>query len=104
MAVTSTLQRLSKWYLSHCDGDWEHTFGIKVGTLDNPGWFVEINLQGTPLEAVPFPAHEQRYDHDTDWITCRRDEKNFEIDCGPEQLETALQVFLDWAEGFEKAG
>lgn len=29
---------LQKWYKSQCDGDWEHEYGIKIETVDNPGW------------------------------------------------------------------
>ena len=27
---------LQSWYQSQCDGDWEHEFGIRIETLDNP--------------------------------------------------------------------
>jgi ribosomal protein L37E len=35
------LSKLSDWYAAQCDGDWEHEFGIHIGTLDNPGWSVK---------------------------------------------------------------
>ena len=41
------LERLQRWYLYRCDGDWEHSFGITIETLDNPGWMVTIDLQDT---------------------------------------------------------
>ena len=41
-------------YLSRCDGDWEHSFGVVVETLDNPGWRLLVDLEGTGLEAKPF--------------------------------------------------
>lgn len=31
---------LSNWHKLNCNGDWEHTYGIKIETLDNPGWLV----------------------------------------------------------------
>jgi hypothetical protein len=31
------LKRLQDWYVSQCDGGWEHTYGISIDTLDNPG-------------------------------------------------------------------
>lgn len=102
--MTSTLQRLCTWYRSQCDGEWEHTWGVKIGNLDNPGWSVEINLQGTPLENVPFDEHLENvpFDEDeTEWMICRRDGQTFQIDCGPERLDAALQVFLDWADSIE---
>ncbi|RRJ95187.1 hypothetical protein Ga0100231_013590 [Opitutaceae bacterium TAV4] len=45
--MKSALQRLSEWYASQCDGDWEHSYGFKISTLDNPGVAIEIDLFGT---------------------------------------------------------
>ena len=104
MVVNSPLQRLCKWYTSQCDGEWEHDWGLKIQTLDNPGWCVEINLRGTQLEDAPFDVHEDCYQHDTDWIRCWLEEQTFHIACGPERLDAALQVFLDWATSIEDAG
>lgn len=36
------LQELMNWYISHCDGEWEHGYGITIETLDNPGWAVKL--------------------------------------------------------------
>ena len=38
------LKWLEEWYHSNCDGDWEHQYGIKINSLDNPGWEVVIDL------------------------------------------------------------
>ncbi len=38
---------LESWYAQQHNGDWEHTYGIKIKTLDNPGWHLEIDLQDT---------------------------------------------------------
>jgi hypothetical protein len=43
---------LEDWYTAQCDGDWEHGYGVHVGTLDNPGWRVEIDLVGTRYDGV----------------------------------------------------
>ena len=102
--MASTLQRLCAWYRSQCDEEWEHHWGVKIGTLDNPGWWVDINLQGTPLEPVPFAEHKDLYEHETDWIICRREGPTFQIRCGAERLDAALQVFLDWVDSIETAG
>lgn len=45
---------LQKWYLSQCNDDWEHTYGIQISNLDNPGWNLEVDLTDTYLENVPF--------------------------------------------------
>jgi hypothetical protein len=96
--MASTLEKLTAWYASNCDGDWEHGSGVKIGTLDNPGWRLEVNLRGTPLEQRPFSLVEDRYDHDTEWLRCWIEESTFHAACGPLRLEDALSVFLDWAE------
>ena len=44
------LDWLSDWFALECDGDWEHENQIKIGTLDNPGWNIEIDLRDTNLE------------------------------------------------------
>ncbi|WP_312236591.1 Imm53 family immunity protein [Stenotrophomonas sp.] len=37
-----------------CNKDWEHTFGITIEALDNPGWHIRIDLIETELEHRPF--------------------------------------------------
>lgn len=49
------LEWIQQWYQSQCDEDWEHDYGIKILTLDNPGWSVTIDLAGTALEALEIP-------------------------------------------------
>ena len=41
---------LQSWFLEQCDGEWEHSYGVRVDTLDNPGWSLEIDLAGTALQ------------------------------------------------------
>lgn len=41
---------IEQWYASQCDGEWEHEYGIKIYTLDNPGWSINIDLKYTKLE------------------------------------------------------
>lgn len=118
----STLSRLQRWYKSNCDGDWEHSYGIDIGNLDNPGWTVKINLDDTPLANVPFQQavhgeEDDNFDEDGrqigPWWTCKvqeifkSDEENgkqyrkglfWTAYCGPDSLEQVLTIFLDWAE------
>ncbi len=48
------IDRLQNWYSSQCDGYWEHSYGIKIETLDNPGWACFIDLLGTNMESFSF--------------------------------------------------
>ncbi len=57
----NTLARLERRYDAQCDEDWEHAWGVTIVTLDNPGWDVQIDLDGTYLESVPFePVYRHR--------------------------------------------
>jgi len=46
----NALSELQKWYFAQCDGDWEHSYGVRIDTVDNPGWTLEIDLVGTNLD------------------------------------------------------
>jgi hypothetical protein len=91
-----TLQELQNWYHSQCDGDWEHSYGVKIDTLDNPGWSVVIDLAETNLAGCAFPE-VHRLEHDMDWIHCRVRGMRFEGNGGPFMLEEILRAFLVWA-------
>ena len=116
--MTSTLQRLQEWYADHCERvpwegpgidpslPWEELFGVRIETLDNPGWVVEVDLTDTDLESTPFERYEDMME-EPEWLACWRDDRSshsearavFKATCGPTRLENALEVFLDWAEG-----
>ncbi len=64
----SELRQLQAWFKSHCDGDWEHGNGVRIETLDNSGWSVSINLDGTDSEDGTFVEVVDSYNHDTNWI------------------------------------
>ena len=87
---------LQQWYRSHCNGDWEHGAGIHIGTIDNPGWSIKVNLQDTELENKQFDKiHIERSEND--WIFCVVKEGNFEGACGPMNLPEVLMLFRKWA-------
>lgn len=91
---------LQKWYQAHCDGNWEHGSGIHLGTIDNPGWSLTVNLQDTELEDRRFhKVHIERSEHD--WIFCFVKDSKFEGVCGPANLPAVLKLFRDWAENCE---
>jgi len=90
-----TVKQLQLWYHSHCDGDWEHQYGVKIDTLDNPGWAVDIDLSYTELDGLAYDTVTiERSEHD--WIHCSVRENVFSISCGPRNLEEGLQMFLEW--------
>ena len=93
----NTLQEIERWYASQCDGDWEHMYGVDIGTLDNPGWTVRIDLHETELEGVPFEAVWQgNADEDADWLILRVEGEQFDGAGDPSKLNVILRAFLEW--------
>ena len=92
------LTRLRDWYSSQCDGDWEHTYGIRLETLDNPGWTLEIDLSDTELEGRPFtPVHRGDSEEDATWLHCSVSDGKFHAAGGVQDLPDMLEAFLQWA-------
>jgi hypothetical protein len=99
----SAIESLQNWYLAQCDGEWEHTYGVSIGTLDNPGWSLEIDLVGTSLQTENFTsraygvADASSEPTGNDWLVCRVEKNKFLGHGGPKQLEEIINVFLSWA-------
>jgi len=88
---------MQSWYEQRCDGDWEHQYGIKIETLDNPGWVLTVDLAETDLEGASFDeVIIERSDRD--WVRCRREQMTFRGYGGPSNLDEILTVFLRWSE------
>lgn len=89
--------QLQTWYRAHCDGDWEHSDGVAISTLDNPGWSISIEVSDVPeLAKKPFTeVKRERSEHD--WVHARVREDKFEAFGGPLNLREMLRIFLDWA-------
>ena len=99
-----SLARLQQWYLAQCDEDWEHSYGVRIETLDNPGWNLEIDLIDTPLEHKPFdPVHygmfEEAETSGNEWIFCKVESGKFSAGGGPLKLNEIIDIFLRWAGG-----
>lgn len=97
MAEDDSLDWLMKWYHSHCDGDWEHGYGITIENIDNPGWHLRVELTGTELEATTFEDINYNLDDETSWWSCFRRGTEFHAYCGPFELSAVIGVFRKWA-------
>ena len=87
---------LQSWLRSQVNGDWEHRYGVKIASLDNPGWSVVIDIAETSLKSKPFEALQ----HDrgeSDWITCRVNGEQFEGFGDLGKLARILDIFRAWA-------
>jgi len=90
------LSWLLTWFNSQCDGDWEHCYGMRITTINNPGWHIRFCLNETELEDQQF----QRIDVERskeDWLNCYVENGMFEGFCGPSNLHEILQIFHDWS-------
>ncbi|HEX4005583.1 MAG TPA: immunity 53 family protein [Acidobacteriaceae bacterium] len=88
--------RLQKWYADQCDGDWEHQYGVKIDTLDNPGWTITIDPGGTPQAELAFERVSLNCS-DADWMLCWIENSKFEGRGDPQKLDAMIQQFLIFA-------
>jgi hypothetical protein len=93
----SVLAEFQEWYNSNCDEDWEHSYGVTIETLDNPGWSVTIDLTDTNLEDKSFTEIQENSSDEKDWLYCRVENFKFRGDGDQFQLERILKIFVDWA-------
>ena len=101
-----TLDWLTHWYLSECDSEWEHGYGVRIETLDNPGWMLKIDLKGTHLEGKVFETIEHGEASDDldewrktgSWWIARLADGSFDAACGPLDLPKVIEIFRSWAE------
>jgi Immunity protein 53 len=102
-AAMNTLTRLQDWYSRQCNGEWEHAYGISIQSCDNPGWWVKINLVGTPLETRLFTEIAEgmdvkRFAQLPHWMSCRIVDGVWHGAGDEARLERILEIFLAWAE------
>jgi hypothetical protein len=45
--MESGISLLERWYGDRCNGDWEHQWGVKLESQDNPGWRLTVDLNET---------------------------------------------------------
>lgn len=100
------LKWLGQWYASQCDSDWEHSYGVKIDTLDNPGWSLKIDLTDTPLEERAFervehgePSYDlEDWQRTGSWWVAAVQGDAFVASCGPLDLPAAIGIFRQWVE------
>ena len=91
------ISKLCEWYERQCVDDWHEDHGILIDTLDNPGWSLKIDLDGTPMQTKPLEEIKiERSDHD--WFVARRSGQIFEAFGGPRNLSEMIGSFLKWVE------
>lgn len=91
------LSWLEEWYSSNCDRNWECFYGVKIETLDNPGWSVKIDLTDTPCENRAFEEYEIDNGND-DWIRCWVEDHIFYGVGDSHKLEKIIQKFKEYTD------
>jgi hypothetical protein len=99
----NNLEWLDGWYQRQCNGEWEHTQGVRLKSLDDPGWHLTINLAGT--SAVNARPQELRLDTQSGgWLACSIAGECFEGSGDPRKLEQIIGVFRRWVETERQTG
>lgn len=91
------LHWLEQWYQTNCDGEWEHAYGIDIKTLDNPGWYLRIDLKETEYENLPDKELNQD-NGDDDWLRCSIMDNRFTGYGDCLKLGKIIETFKSWIE------
>ena len=92
------MEWLVDWYKSQCGKEagcfcnWGDFYGIKIETIDNPGWHVQIDLAETDAAQKPFEAIE-RDRSDNDWIFCKVQDGKFDGVGDCTKLTEIIKIF-----------
>jgi hypothetical protein len=95
--VTNDLAWLQEWYRAQCNDEWEHSYGVRIDTLDNPGWSVTIDLKGTQLEHVEMTPVMSDNGPDN-WVQIRVENSQFVGYGDSQRLLVILATFREWAQ------
>lgn len=86
---------IEEWYASHCDGEWEHQFGVQLETIDNPGWSLRIELRGTSHQGLT-QSWQQLNRTEVNWIHWCVSGDRFIGYCGARNLTELIQIAHDY--------
>ena len=96
------IAELEKWFAENCNGDWEHQGGLKIGTLDNPGWMVRLDLDtiehkfDETVSDLNRPLTDNPETTDEDFVHYRffPEQNALEVACGVSNLSEVLAFIL----------
>lgn len=91
------LSWLLKWHHSQHDRDCGHSNRVLIGTIDNPGWYLKIDLSKTNLNISSFSIININRS-ENNWIYCCIENRLFKGFGGPFNFPEILRIFRDWAE------
>ena len=88
----NNIELIQEWYKNQCNGDWEHEYGVKIETLDNPGWIVSIDLVDTFLQGFEYQYYKKG---EEDWIELVSDGEVFRGAGDFLKLDEILDKFIN---------
>ena len=91
------LEWLDEWYRHQCNGEWEHKQGMRLRMLDDPGWQLTIQLEGTSAKNTR-PQRLRMETRGGGWLACSIGAERFEGSGDPRKLEQIIGVFRRWVE------
>lgn len=96
--TTVDFHDIIEWYQSHCDDSWEDQYGVRLETLDNPGWLLTVDLihtdlQGRTMTEVREGIAPEEHPVSPRWIHCFVRENQFRGACDPAQVARLFQTF-----------
>lgn len=94
----NSIETIASWYKKNVRQDEPNTLIINIESLDNPGWWVTINLKGTDFEKETFSKIENEKTQN-DWIKLFVRTSKFEGFGDPFKLDTILKCFGTWING-----
>jgi hypothetical protein len=94
------LDWIQNYFKNNCDGDWEHSSGIQITTLDNPGWDVEIDISNTSLAnfKLEWILNENGKQ---DWYGVKIENQKFNASGDSGKLKFLLGLFKDMIDKIE---
>ena len=87
-----------EWYQTHCNDVWEHQNGVRLETLDNPGWLLTVDLihtdlQGRAMIEVREGIAPNNHPVSPRWLHCSAIDNQFRGACDPTQVARLFEIF-----------
>ncbi len=93
----NSLKLMEEWYLNQCNEEWEHSFGVSIGTLDNPGWEIKVDLKNTKYFGIEKFEYEEKINDKNEWISIKKESDKIVGFCGPKKLDEMInKIFKDY--------
>ena len=99
--MTKSIEFLQRWYKSLCNGTWEKDHVIRIETVANPGWLLEVDLRETKYVNKLFDTIED-FSEEDGYIRCAVENGQFQGTGSPWLLGSILNIFCKWIDNSYK--